>query len=55
MMKLMRMLKMAKMKRPWSKSWKPQQQLDIRHIVGPISILGENQLSADNDPGLIIR
>ena len=36
MMKLMRMLKMAKMKRPWSKSWKPQQQLDIKHILGPV-------------------
>ena len=36
MMKLTRMLKMAKMKRPWSKSWKPQQQLDIKHILGPV-------------------
>ena len=36
MMKLMRMLKMAKMKRPWSKSWNPQQQLDMKHILGPI-------------------
>ena len=47
MMKLMRMLKMAKMKRPWSKSWNPQQQLDMKHI------LGRNQLSADYDPGLL--
>ena len=52
MMKLMRMLKMAKMKRPWSKSWKPQQQLDIRHILRPNS--GQNQLSADYDPDLIM-
>ena len=36
MMKLTRMLKMAKMKRPWSKSWKPQQQVDIKHILGPV-------------------